>query len=193
VKLFSPLYKKVMQWSQHKHAPFFLYMTAFIESIFWPIPVDIMLAPMVLAKRDRAWRYAIGATFFSVLGGAIGYYLGHVLYDPVVLPFIEFMGYQDKMATALHWFSEWGMMVIFIASFTPIPFKVFTITAGVMGMAFLPFMGIALIGRGLRFFIVTGLMVLGGDKMEEKLSKYIDVLGWITILLAVVVYIIVKY
>ena len=182
-----------MQWSQHKHAPFFLYMTAFIESIFWPIPVDIMLAPMVLAKRDRAWRYAIGATFFSVLGGAIGYYLGHVLYDPVVLPFIEFMGYQDKMATALHWFSEWGMMVIFIASFTPIPFKVFTITAGVMGMAFLPFMGIALIGRGLRFFIVTGLMVLGGDKMEEKLSKYIDVLGWITILLAVVVYIIVKY
>ena len=193
MKLFSPLYKKVMQWSQHKHAPFFLYMTAFIESIFWPIPVDIMLAPMVLAKRDRAWRYAIGATFFSVLGGAIGYYLGHVLYDPVVLPFIEFMGYQDKMATALHWFSEWGMMVIFIASFTPIPFKVFTITAGVMGMAFLPFMGIALIGRGLRFFIVTGLMVLGGDKMEEKLSKYIDVLGWITILLAVVVYIIVKY
>ncbi|WP_435235121.1 YqaA family protein [Psychromonas sp. PT13] len=193
MKIFSPLYKKVMLWSQHKHAPFFLYMTAFIESIFWPIPVDIMLAPMALAKRNLAWRYAIGATVFSVLGGAIGYYIGHVLYDPVVLPFIEFMGYQHKMQTALEWFSEWGMMVIFIASFTPIPFKVFTITAGVMSMAFLPFLGVALIGRGLRFFLVTGLMVLGGEKMEEKLSKYIDILGWITILLAVVVYIIVKY
>lgn len=193
MKIFSPLYKKVMQWSQHENAPFFLYMTAFIESIFWPIPVDIMLAPMALAKRHLAWRYAIGATIFSVLGGAVGYYIGHVLYDPVVLPFIEFMGYQDKMETALSWFSEWGMVVIFVASFTPIPFKVFTITAGVMSMAFLPFLCVALVGRGLRFFLVTGLMVLGGDKMEEKLSKYIDILGWITILLVVIVYIIVKY
>ncbi|MDN2663840.1 YqaA family protein [Psychromonas sp. 14N.309.X.WAT.B.A12] len=193
MKIFAPLYEKVMLWSKHKHAPFYLYVTAFIESIFWPIPVDIMLAPMALAKREKAWQFAFGATLFSVLGGALGYYLGSALYDPVVLPFIEAMHYQDKMITAQSWFSEWGVLVIFIASFTPIPFKVFTVTAGVMSMAFWPFMLTALIGRAMRFFLVAGLMVLGGEKMETKLSKYIDVLGWITILAAVILYFTIKH
>lgn len=182
-----------MCWSKHKNAPFYLYLTAFVESIFWPIPVDIMLAPMALAKRHLAWRFAFGATVFSVLGGALGYYLGSALYDPVVLPFIETMGYQDKMATAQSWFIEWGVMVIFIASFTPIPFKVFTITAGVMGMVFWPFILTAFIGRGLRFFLVAGLMVLGGEKMEAKLSKYIDVLGWVAIIAAAILYFMLKH
>ncbi|MEG3754382.1 YqaA family protein [Psychromonas arctica] len=193
MKIFAPLYEKVMLWSKHKYAPFYLYVTAFIESIFWPIPVDIMLAPMALAKREKAWQFAFGATLFSVLGGALGYYLGNALYDPVVLPFIEAMHYQDKMITAQSWFSEWGVLVIFIASFTPIPFKVFTITAGVMSMAFWPFILTALIGRAMRFFLVAGLMVLGGEKMEAKLSKYIDALGWITILAAVILYFTLKH
>jgi len=179
-----------MLWSKHKYAPFYLYITAFIESVFWPVPVDIMLAPMALAKRQLAWRFALGATIFSVLGGAVGYYIGHILYDPVVLPFIDLMNYQNKMQTAQSWFSQWGVMVIFIASFTPIPFKVFTITAGVMNMLFLPFMLTAFIGRGLRFFVVAGLMVLGGEKMEAKLGKYIDILGWLTILIAAILYIV---
>ena len=193
MKIFSPLYDKVMLWSKHQYAPYYLYLTAFVESIFWPIPVDIMLAPMALAKRESAWRFALGATIFSVLGGAIGYYIGHALYEPVVVPFIEFMGYQDKMVTAQAWFAEWGIMVIFIASFTPIPFKVFTITAGVMSMMFIPFLFTALIGRGLRFFLVAGIMVFGGEKMESKLSKYIDILGWATIVLAVLLYFILKH
>ena len=193
MKIFSPLYDKVMLWSKHQYAPYYLYLTAFVESIFWPIPVDIMLAPMALAKRESAWRFALGATLFSVLGGAIGYYIGHALYEPVVVPFIEFMGYQDKMVTAQAWFAEWGIMVIFIASFTPIPFKVFTITAGVMSMMFIPFLFTALIGRGLRFFLVAGIMVFGGEKMESKLSKYIDILGWATIVLAVLLYFILKH
>lgn len=181
-----------MQWSKHKHAAAILYFTAFIESIFWPIPVDVMLAPMALSNRQKAWEYAAGVTAFSVVGGAVGYYLGHALYDPVVYPFIEFMGYQDKMELARSWFSEWGILVIFIASFTPLPFKIFTITAGVMSMALLPFLATALIGRGLRFFLVAGLMVLGGEKMEAKLSKYIDVLGWLVIAACVVLYFILK-
>tara|TARA_R110001583_G_scaffold10698_2_gene49054 strand:+ start:22206 stop:22805 length:600 start_codon:yes stop_codon:yes gene_type:complete len=193
VKIFSPLYNKVMQWSKHKNAPFYLYLTAFAESIFWPIPVDIMLAPMALSKRASAWKFAFGASVFSVLGGVVGYYLGHALYEPVVMPLIEFMSYQEKMQTAQTWFTEWGVMVIFIASFTPIPFKVFTITAGVMSMAFLPFVLTALIGRGLRFFLVAGLMVIGGDKMEAKLSRYIDILGWLTILAAVILYFMLKH
>ena len=193
MKIFAPLYTKVMRWSKHKYAPFYLYLTAFIESIFWPIPVDIMLAPMALAKRHLAWRFAFGATVFSVLGGAVGYYLGSALYEPVVLPFIEMMGYQDKMQTAQLWFNDWGVMVIFIASFTPIPFKVFTITAGVMNMTFWPFLLTALVGRGLRFFLVAGLMVVGGERMEAKLSKYIDVLGWLTIVAAAILYFTLKH
>lgn len=193
MKIFAPLYKKVMLWSKHTYAPYYLYLTAFVESIFWPIPVDIMLAPMALSKPKLAWRFAFGATLFSVLGGAVGYYLGNALYDPVVLPFIEMMGYQDKMLTAQSWFSEWGILVIFIASFTPIPFKVFTVTAGVMNMAFWPFLLTALVGRGLRFFLVAGLMVLGGQKMEDKLTRYIDILGWLTIIAAAILYFILKH
>ena len=82
MKIFAPLYEKVMLWSTHKNAPYYLYFTAFIESIFWPIPVDIMLAPMALAKRHLAWRLAFCTTIFSVLGGAAGYYLGSFLYEP---------------------------------------------------------------------------------------------------------------
>jgi membrane protein YqaA with SNARE-associated domain len=190
MKIFTPLYNRVMQWSKHKNAETFLYIMAIIESIFWPIPVDIMLAPMSLTNRQKAWRYALGTTFFSVLGGAIGYYIGHALYEPVVVPFIEFMGYQNKMEVAQSWFTEWGIMVIFIASFTPIPFKIFTITAGIMSMVFWPFILTAFIGRGMRFFLVSGLMVLGGEKMEAKLSKYIDLLGWIVIALAIALYLI---
>jgi len=182
-----------MEWSKHKYAPIYLYFTAFIESVFWPIPVDIMLAPMALAKPKRAWEYALFATLFSVLGGACGYYLGSALYDPIVLPFIEMMGYQDKMLVAQSWFDKWGIMVIFIASFTPIPFKVFTITAGIMGMLFWPFIGIAIVGRALRFFLVASLMVFGGVKMEDKLVKYIDILGWLTIAATVVLYFSLKH
>ncbi|MCK5819584.1 MAG: DedA family protein [Psychromonas sp.] len=188
MKIFSPLYDKALVWSKHKHAASILYLIAFVEAIFWPIPVDIMLVPMAIATRDKAWRYAAGVTFFSVFGGAFGYYLGHVLYGPVVHPFIEFMGYQDKLAMAQNWFSKWGVMVIFIASFTPIPFKIFTLTAGIINMAFLPFILTALIGRSLRFFLVSGLVVIGGEKMADKLSRYIDVLGWITIIVAIIFY-----
>lgn len=193
MKIFSPLYERVMRWSKHKYAPLYLYVTAFIESIFWPIPVDIMLAPMVLAKQHLAWRFALGATVFSVLGGVVGYYLGSFLYDPVVLPLIEMAGYQSKLSTAESWFSQWGIMVIFIASFTPIPFKVFTVTAGVMGGGIVPFIITAFVGRGMRFFLVAGLMVLGGEKMEAKLSKYVDLLGWVTIITAVMLYLILTY
>jgi len=161
---------------------------AFFESIFWPVPVDIMLAPMALSTPQRAWRFALWATIFSVLGGGVGYYLGHFLYDPIVSPFIELMGYQDKMLTAQSWFHEWGVLVIFIASFTPIPFKVFTVSAGMVGMVFAPFILTALIGRGLRFFLVAGVMVLGGPKMEKQLMRYIEILGWAVIVAAVIVY-----
>ncbi|MGL4251385.1 MAG: YqaA family protein [Aeromonas sp.] len=188
MKLFSRLYVLVMQWARHKYAPWYLSITAFIESVFWPIPVDVMLAPMALGKPQKAWHYAGLSTIFSVLGALFGYLLGYALWDPVVQPLVESVGYQDKIEIARHWFEQWGIWVIFIASFTPIPYKVFTVTAGLLHMALLPFIITSLIGRGMRFFLVAGLMRWGGEKMERKLMHYVDVLGWLCIGLAVAAY-----
>ena len=106
MKLFSRLYVLVMQWARHKHAPWYLSITAFIESVFWPIPVDVMLAPMALAKPHKAWHYAGLATFFSVLGALFGYALGYALWEPVVQPLVVSVGYEDKIALAEQWFAQ---------------------------------------------------------------------------------------
>ncbi|WP_417604741.1 YqaA family protein [Oceanimonas baumannii] len=188
MKPFSRLYRLVMMWAVHRHAPVYLSMNSFVESIFWPVPVDVMLAPMALAKPDKAWRYAALATVFSVLGAAFGYLLGYAMWDPLVAPFIQTMGYEGKIAVARQWFDDWGIWVIFIASFTPVPYKVFTVTAGLLQMAFVPFLLVSLVGRGMRFFLVSGLMVWGGVKMERKLIGYIDLLGWLCVAAAVLAY-----
>lgn len=186
------MYEWTMKAARHRHSSYYLSSMSFAESVFFPIPVDVMLAPMSLAKPSSAWYYAFLATLFSVIGGVVGYYLGYALYDSVVLPIIESIGYQTKLATAESWFSEYGIWVIFIASFTPVPYKVFTITAGAMSMAFLPFVIVSFVGRGLRFFLVAGLMRWGGEAMEEKLKIYVDRIGWSVVALIVIALVIVK-
>lgn len=181
-----------MKAARHKYASYYLSFMSFAESVFFPIPVDIMLAPMSLAKPQRAWYYAMLATVFSVIGGVVGYYLGYALYDSFVQPIIESVGYQQKLITAESWFKNYGIWVVFIASFTPVPYKVFTITAGIMHMAFLPFVIVSIIGRGLRFFLVAGLMRWGGEAMEDKLKIYVDRIGWTVVALIVVLLIFVK-
>ena len=181
-----------MKVSRHKYSAYYLSFMSFAEAVFFPVPVDVMLAPMALAKPKSAWKYAFLATVFSVLGGMIGYYLGYAMYDSFVVGIIESVGYQHKMDIARDWFTQYGIWVIFVASFTPIPYKVFTIMAGMMSMAFLPFMLVSLIGRGLRFFLVAGWMKWGGATMEAKLRKYIDILGWAVIGLIVIVLIIIR-
>ncbi|EKE71669.1 YqaA family protein [Gallaecimonas xiamenensis] len=188
MKIFSPFYDRVLRWAAHPHAPRYLAVMSFVESIFWPVPTDVMLAPMALARPARAWRFALVATVASVLGGAVGFALGWLLFEPVVLPFVEWMGYQAKLATAKTWFDSYGIWVVLLASFSPLPYKVFTVTAGVMQMLFLPFMLVSLVGRAARFYLVAGLMRLGGARMAEKLRHYIDWLGWATVLLAVAAY-----
>ncbi len=168
MKIFSTLYDKVMTWSEHRHAERYLSGMSFIESIFWPIPVDVMLAPMALSRPNKALHFAMLATVFSVLGAALGYGLGQFFYDPLVVPLVESVGYQHKMEVAFDWFERWGVLVIFVASFTPIPYKVFTITAGVLNMAFLPFLLVSLVGRGLRFYLVAGLMMWGGLEWKRN-------------------------
>ncbi len=188
MRIFSALYECVMQWSRHKNAIWFLGGMSFIESVFWPIPVDVMLAPMSMAKPHKAYFFASIATITSVLGAAVGYLLGATLYDPVVVPLMESLRAMDKMLIAQSWFEEYGVWVIFIAGFTPIPYKIFTVTAGLLSMAFIPFMLVSVVGRGARFFLVSGLMAKGGEGMEKQIRRYVEYIGWAVVVIAVVLY-----
>ncbi|GAB4298756.1 MAG: YqaA family protein [Thiohalomonadaceae bacterium] len=191
MKLFSALYARVMRWSAHPHAPRYLATLSFAESSFFPIPPDVMLAPMALARRDRAWYYAMLTTLASVVGGAAGYLIGYFAFE-LVEPLIREAGYWERYERAREWFDAWGFWAVFLAGFSPIPYKLFTISAGVITMNFPLFMLASFIGRGARFFLVAGLMVWGGEPMERSLHLYIDRIGWLVILAAVAGYIIVS-
>ncbi len=192
MKVFSPLYKKVMSWSRHPLAVRYLFGLSFAESSFFPIPPDVMLAPMSLAKPDKAMYYALLTTIASVMGGALGYLIGMGFYE-WIQPLIEGQGrWAEKYQITRQWFEQWGVWAVFIAGFSPIPYKIFTITAGILQMLFLPFLIASLIGRGARFYLVAFLMKKGGPGMEKNLEKYIDFLGWLVIILGIVIYFIYK-
>nr|WP_252736593.1 MULTISPECIES: YqaA family protein [unclassified Psychrosphaera] len=174
-----------MKWAKHKYATAYLAVLTFAESVFFPIPPDVMLAPMVLSQPKKAWYFASITSISSVIGGIVGYFLGAYLYEPVVLPFIEMMSYQSKFETIVNYFSEYGVLVVFVAGFTPIPYKLFTVSAGMLSMAFWPFVFASAIGRGMRFFLVAGILYFGGEKMEHKIREYVDFLGWLVIVLIV--------
>ena len=191
MRLFSHMYELVMKWSTHRHAPRYLAGMSFAESSFFPIPVDVMLAPMSLARPDKAWHFAFIATLFSVIGGVAGYIVGYFAMD-LLEPWLHTVGYWERYQQIISWFNEWGIWIIFIAGFAPIPYKLFTVTAGALNMALLPFILISIIARGARFYAVSALMLWGGESMEKKLRKYMDVIGWGVVVLAVVAYIILK-
>ncbi|HEY5790372.1 MAG TPA: YqaA family protein [Gammaproteobacteria bacterium] len=182
MRLFSALYARVMVWAAHRHAPWYLGSLSFAESSFFPIPPDVMLAPMSLARPERAWFYAALTTATSVLGGLFGYLIGMLAIE-AVQPLIVEAGYGARYAQAIEWFAVWGFWVVFIAGFSPIPYKLFTIAAGASAMALLPFTLASLVGRGARFFLVSGLMRWGGAPMEKLLRTYVDRLGWLVIVL----------
>ncbi|NCF09103.1 MAG: DedA family protein [Gammaproteobacteria bacterium] len=185
MRIFSALYERTMTWAAHRHAPWYLGGLSFAESSFFPIPPDVMLAPMSLARTDRAWWYATLTTVASVVGGLFGYLIGMLAID-AVLPLLVDAGYGSRYDQAIAWFAEWGVWVVFIAGFSPIPYKLFTISAGASAMALLPFTIASLVGRGARFFMVAGLMRWGGAPMEKLLRTYIDRLGWLVVFLGVV-------
>jgi membrane protein YqaA with SNARE-associated domain len=186
LKLFSPLYRKALAWSRHPHAPRYLGAMSFAESSFFPVPPDVMLAPMCLASPARAWYFALLTTLTSVAGGLFGYAIGYFALD-AVLPWLEHSRYWPAYQTAVSWFERWGFAAVFIAGFSPIPYKMFTIAAGALSMALLPFALASIVGRGMRFFLVAGLMAWGGARMEALLHRFVDRLGWATVVLIAVV------
>ena len=191
MRIFSALMDKMLEWSKHPKAPWFLGGLSFAESSFFPIPPDVMLAPMVLAKPRSAWRLATITTVASVLGGMAGFAIGMFALD-IIEPTLRDWGKWETYEHARDWFAEWGIWAVFIAGFSPIPYKIFTIAAGAMSMAFLPFVVASAVGRGARFFLVAGLIAWGGPKFEAKLREYVDVIGWSIVALIVVAFVLLR-
>lgn len=187
MQIFTRLYELALKWSKHRHAPRYLAGMSFAESSFFPVPVDVMLAPMALSQPSRAWHFAFLATLFSVLGGVAGYLVGYFAMD-LVEPWIEKFGYWDSYQKSLSWFKEWGIWVVFIAGVSPIPYKIFTITAGALSMSLVPFILISFVARGIRFYSVSGLMLWGGERMEQQIRKYMDLIGWSVVVCLVIFY-----
>jgi len=186
VKIFEPIYTTILKWAKHKHAERYLAGISFAESSFFPIPVDIMLMPMVLANKDKAWRLATITTIMSVVGGMFGYLIGAFFFDVYGDQILNYFHAHETFELIKDKYAAHGILIILLAGFTPIPYKIFTIVSGVLGIAFLPFVLLSLIGRGGRFFLVAGLVRLGGDKLEETLHKQVERIGWATLILVVI-------
>ncbi|MEW6764581.1 MAG: YqaA family protein [Pseudomonadota bacterium] len=192
MKLFGPMYDRVIGWSRHPRAPWFLGGLSFAESSFFPVPPDVLLAPMCVAQPAAWWRLALLTTLASVVGGLFGYLLGAWFFD-LLTPWIERMGYAHALERAHAWFMDWGFWAVFLAGFSPIPYKAFTLTAGAMGMPLLPFLLASACGRGGRFFLVAWLMGRFGPAFEPRLRPFMEWLGWGAVLVVLLAYLLMKH
>lgn len=181
MKLFSKLYSTMIGWAGHRFATFYLALVSFIEASFFPIPPDIMLAPMVMAKREQWLRLALITTFFSVLGGLLGYLIGAFAFDFIGVRIIDALSLHAGYEKVVGLFDKWGIAMIFVAGLTPIPYKLFTIAAGVAFMPLLPFMLGSLVGRSCRFLLVSLLVYKLGPRFEAQFLHKLDLIGWISV------------
>ena len=191
MRIFSGLYDRALSWAGHPHAQRYLVALSFAESSFFPVPPDVLLAPMTLARPARGWWLAMLTTVSSVLGGLLGYAIGWLALDAVE-PLLMALGYWDGYLRATAWFVQWGFVAVFVAGFSPVPYKVFTIAAGALQMLLPAFVVASLVGRGARFFLIAGLLRWGGQAMERKLRQHVDLIGWISIALAVVLFVVLR-
>jgi membrane protein YqaA with SNARE-associated domain len=185
--IFTSLYDRCLVLARHKFATRYLAGLSFAESSFFPVPPDVMLAPMSMAKPERAMSFATITTLASVIGGLFGYLIGYFAFE-LVEPWIHKVGYWEKYLQVRGWFDVWGFWAILIAGFSPIPYKVFTIAAGTLSMNLPLFIAGSFIGRGGRFFLVAGLLAWGGPRMEAALRTYIERIGWALVIIAIVAY-----
>ena len=194
------LYQKSLQLASHKNSKMFLAIVSFLESSFFPIPPDVMIVPMVMAKKRDYLKIFLIATFFSTLGGILGYFIGSYFLD-VGMHVIGFYGYEDKVIglkdslTKGTGFYIW-LATLFLAGFTPLPFKVFTITSGMIGFNLFIFFFICLISRGLRFFIVSYLSFKFSNTfskfIQTEAAKWFVILGLLIVIIVVAIYFVTK-
>ena len=199
--MFNTLYKKCLNLAAHKSSKYYLAIVSFIESSFFPIPPDVMVIPMVISKKDDFLKIFLITTIFSVLGGILGYFIGAFFFD-IGMQVMTFYGYEDKLISLKNnlinseGFYAW-LSILFLAGFTPLPYKVFTIASGLIGFNILVFIVISLISRGLRFFIVSYLSYKFGNLftkfMEKHGSKWFTIIGILIVIIGVIIYLILKF
>jgi lipoprotein NlpD len=184
INFFSYIYEKTLLWSKNHRAPYYLAGVSFAESSFFPVPPDVMLMSMGLASPKRSWRFALIATIFSVLGGVLGYCIG--LYGmSYIKPYLMTSSHADQVTKVMSWFENQGFWMTIIAGFSPFPYKIFTITSGMMQMAFWPFLLGSIAGRGLRFFLVSGILFFVGEKIEPHLRRYVNRIAWTALMVLI--------
>jgi membrane protein YqaA with SNARE-associated domain len=172
--MLRPLYDKVLQLAGGRHAAPWLAVVSFAEASVFPVPPDVMLAPMVFARPDRAFFYATVCTVASVVGGALGYAIGYFL-QPIGLAIVEFFGHASDIDTFRHWYDRWGMFVIVGKGFTPLPYKIVTIVTGFLQFNFGLFMIASVVTRGARFFIVAALIQRFGPSVQPVIERHLAV------------------
>lgn len=181
-----------MSWAEHPHRERYLVGVSVFESFVFPLPTALLMIPMVISTPDKWVRLATITTVMSVLGAIVGYFLGYGAIT-VIEPWIVKMGWWDQLISAQKEFAVYGVWAVLIGAFTPAPFKLFTITAGMLSMSLLPFIFASLIGRAAHFYLIAVAMAWAGPKMEPVVRKYIEWLGWSIIVIALVAYAIHKY
>ena len=187
------LYDWMMRTASDKRAPYALGTVSFMESSFFPIPPDVMLIPMVLSNRQKAWRYALIATVTSVLGGLLGYAIGYFAYEAIGMPILKFYGKEHALDTFIQFVHEYGVPAIIIKGATPIPFKVVTIAAGVAKMDLLAFIGASIVARSMRFFLVAGLLYFFGEPIQSFIEKRLTLVTTVFVVVLVSGFVAVKY
>jgi membrane protein YqaA with SNARE-associated domain len=165
------LYHRTLALAASPRAGWWLALVAFAEASCFPIPPDVLLIPMALARPQRAWQLAFICTIASVCGGVLGYYIGYAVFNQLARPVIEFYGYGDKFAAFQAMYAEWGVWVILIKGLTPIPYKIVTIASGAAQFNFWVFMAASAVTRGARFFIVATLLHFWGEQVKEFIER----------------------
>jgi membrane protein YqaA with SNARE-associated domain len=187
------IYDWMMRMAADKRAPGALALVSFIESSFFPIPPDVMLIPMVLSRREKAWWYATIATVASVLGGLLGYAIGYYFYDAIGLPILKFYGREHALDTFIEFVHTYGVAAVIIKGMTPIPFKVVTIAAGVAKMDLAAFIGASIVARAMRFYLVAALLYFFGEPIRAFIERRLTLVTTVFVVLLVGGFVAIRY
>ena len=185
MKILRFLYNWTLNKAEHRYASWILSFVSFTESSFFPIPPDILLIPMIIAKKTKAWMYAFICTFSSVIGGVVGYAIGYFFFNSIGVLIIDAYHLSNSFNAFESYYNEYGILIVLGAGFTPFPFKFITIASGVFNLNIFFFIITAIFARGLRFYLLAGLLYIFGEKIKILIDKYFNLLAIVFFLLLV--------